>query len=125
MLRRVADLIQPTINNAEILVRLRSDAARARAHRSVFMRGDRLRDLQRFFVTSRRAVSVAEICGVRLSLHVADFQIGVGELELQRAIAARFERELVEIFERATDNQLPRGSRSRQIRDRVVELKKE
>ena len=54
---------------------------------------------------------ISEICGIRFSLHVADAQRSLCQLQPERPLASCLAREFVEVFERATNDKLPRCRR--------------
>jgi hypothetical protein len=73
-------------------------------------------------VAGDRALQIAEVLHEGIPLDVADLLVGNGELAPQLAIPRGLLRELVQVLERALDDERPGRRRAGQVPDRVVEL---
>ncbi len=82
-------------------------------------------DLPRLQVAADRRVVLDQVRVGRVALQVADLLVGRGQLQLQRAIAGRFPRQAVEVFDPAPHQQIAGAGRAGQLLDARAELEEQ
>src|SRR5215831_17087929 len=85
----------------------------------------RYTDAQRLAVAGERLGSASEVGAAEFPQHVPQLLVSRGQLELQRAIAARLARQPIEVLLGALDEELARLGRPGQVLDRIVDFEEE